>query len=942
MSDIMRPIPFRQLVLRCLGEYRAKGSIFDISEDHFWRPSAARRAVLFSSGAENPIGPAAGPHTQLSQNIISAWLAGGRYFELKTVQKLDSLTIEKPCIDASDEGYNVEWSTELSLDQAYDEYLKAWTVLHLFDTLIGATTTPPSFLFNMSVGYDLDGIKTEKMDRFIGRLIDSSREPMFQRYLDELADLVADPSLLSGTPWRDRATLLKALPSRISPRISGSVTLSTMHGCPPGEIESICAYMLTQKKLDTLVKLNPTLLGYDRVREMLSGLGYGYVGLNKEGFEKDLHYSAAVPMLRRLMEKGAQEGRHFGAKLSNTLAAANVKGVLPGKEMYMSGRALYPLTMSLAAALASDFEGSLPLSFSGGLSAWNVAEVLAAGIRPLTLATDLLKPGGYSRLKEMAEITERHAETWGASHVDPQRARAAADSARTVEHFRKEYRGTDKVHVDGPLPLFDCFVAPCLVTCPIHQDVPEYIHLAGEGRFEEAFDAIYARNPLPFITGYLCDHQCMGNCTRMDWEGTVRIREMKRIAAERGYAAFRRSGIPAARKAGSREVKAAVVGAGPAGLAASCFLVREGFEVHVFEREEEPGGVVRYLLPGFRMPADAVEKDVSLLRDQGVQFHFGEKDTPALLDLKAQGYRYVLAGIGAQADRDIGIPGARPVLAFLRQFKEDPSRLSLGSSVVVVGAGDTAMDAARAAKRCAGVKQVMVVYRRTEKEMPASPEEYQSAREEGIAFHFLRSPEQWSKGPGTQLVCRLMELGAPDETGRSRPVATRETEVFEADTLITAVGVDVERDTLSGMGLSDEDAQVNPSTQETRIGGVFVIGDAAQGAETIVKAIASARRASDAICAREGGSRFRNGKLPAEDTLVLRSRRDRLIPASPSSADDEQTLDRESRRCLGCRALCTKCVEVCPNRANTMIRVANGFRDEWQILHLDAFCNECG
>jgi putative selenate reductase len=942
MSDIMRPIPFRQLVLRCLGEYRAKGSIFDISEDHFWRPSTARRAVVFSSSAENPIGPAAGPHTQLAQNIVSSWLAGARYFELKTVQKLDSLSIEKPCIDASDEGYNVEWSTELSLDQAYDEYLKAWIVLHLFDTLIGANTMPPTFLFNMSVGYDLDGIKTEKMDRFIERLIDSSREESFERYLEELAELAANPLLLAGTPWRDRAALLKALPPRISARICASVTLSTMHGCPPGEIESICSYMLTKKKLDTLVKLNPTLLGFDRVHETLSGLGYGYVELNREGFQKDLQYSAAVPMLKRLLETGRREGKHFGAKLSNTLAAGNVKGVLPGKEMYMSGRALYPLTMSLAAALAFDFDGALPLSFSGGVSAWNVAEILGAGIRPLTLATDLLKPGGYSRLKEMAEITERHAEAWSASRVDPQRARAAAESARTIEHFRKEFRGTDKVHVEGALPLFDCFVAPCLVTCPIHQDVPEYIHLAGEGRFEEAFDAVYARNPLPFITGYLCDHQCMGNCTRMDWEGAVRIREMKRIAAERGYVAFRRSGTPAARKAVNRGVKVAIVGAGPAGLAVSCFLAREGFEAHVFERENEPGGVVRYLLPGFRMPTDAIEKDVSLLRDQGVLFHFGEPGPPEVRDLQAHDYRYVLAGIGAQADRDIGIPAARPVLSFLRQFKEDPSRLSLGGSVVVVGAGDTAMDAARAAKRCSGVKEVRVVYRRTEKEMPASAEEYQSAREEGILFHFLRAPEKWSNGPGTELVCRVMELGSADESGRSRPVAGKGTESFAADTLITAVGVDVDRDTLSQMGVSKEDAVVDPSTQETRIAGVFLIGDAAQGAETIVKAIASARRAADAICAREGGSRYRNGKLPPEDTLVLRARRDRLIPVTASSADDEQIRDKESRRCLGCRALCTKCVEVCPNRANTMIRVANGFRDEWQVLHIDAFCNECG
>ena len=942
MSDVMRPIPFRQLVLRCLGEYRAKGSIFDIPEEHFWRPSAARRAIVFSSGAENPIGPAAGPHTQLAQNIISAWLAGGRYFELKTVQKLDSLSIEKPCIDASDEGYNVEWSTELSLDQAYDEYLKAWMLLHLFDTMIAANATPPSFLFNMSVGYDLEGIRTEKMDRFIGRMIDSSAEQTFARYQDELSELSADPSLLAGTPWRDRAALLRGLPSRVSPRICASVTLSTMHGCPPHEIESICGYMLTEKKLDTLVKLNPTLLGYDRVHETLSGLGYGYIELNREGFRKDLQYSAAVPMLRRLMETGKRHGRHFGAKLSNTLAVANRAAVLPGNEMYMSGRALYPLTMSLAATLASELDGALPMSFSGGVSAWNIAEVLSAGIRPVTLATDLLKPGGYSRLKEIAETAERHSETWSMARVDPERARSAADSARTVEHFRKEQRGTNKVHVDGPLPLFDCFVAPCLVTCPIHQDVPEYIHLAGEGRFEEAFDAIYARNPLPFITGYLCDHLCTGNCTRMDWEGSVRIREMKRIAAERGYTAFRRSGTPAARRAVPRGIKAAIIGAGPAGLAASCFLVREGFDAHVFEREQEPGGVVRYLLPGFRMPADAVEKDVSLLRDQGVQFHFGETKVARLEKLRAQGFRYVLAAIGAQADRDIGLAGARPVLAFLRQFKEDPSRLRLGESVVVVGAGDTAMDAARAAKRCAGVKQVRVVYRRTEKEMPASHEEYRSAREDGILFHFLRAPLAWSKGPGTDLVCQVMAQGEPDETGRSRPVPTKGTESFAADTLITAVGVDVETSVLREMGLSADDAAVDPSTQESGIAGVFLIGDAAQGAETIVKAVASARRSADAIIAREGGSLYRNGTLPAEDVLVLRSRRDRILPASSAPADDEQIRDRESRRCLGCRAMCTKCVEVCPNRANTMIRVADGFRDVWQILHLDAFCNECG
>ena len=940
MSDRMRPVSFRELVLRSLAEYRAKGSIFDIPQAHFWAPSQQRTARIFSAWAENPVGPAAGPHTQLSQNIIAAWLAGGRYIELKTVQKLDALSVEKPCIDAADEGYNVEWSTELSLDQAYDEYLKAWLVVHVLQALLAPPGRPAGTLFNMSVGYDLEGIKTEKMDRFINRLIDSSKEPTFSRYLQDLAELAADPSLLDNTPWRDRADSLRELPSRIPARICSSVTLSTMHGCPPGEIESICAYMLEQKKLDTLVKLNPTLLGYERAREILSALGFGSVALKPEGFAKDLQYEAAVPMLTRLLALGRREGRHFGAKLSNTLAAANNRDVLPGEEMYMSGRALYPLTINLAGILAREFKGTLPLSFSGGISAWNIWGILDAGIRPVTLATDLLKPGGYARLKELAEISETIAASWSMGRVDPRKAERAVKAARDDAYLRKEFRGTEAVRVAGALPLFDCFIAPCTTACPINQDVPEYIHLAGEGRYEEAFEAIYRLNPLPFMTGYLCDHACTGNCTRMDWEGAVRIREVKRVAAERGYAAFRAHGTLAAKKSPDRGVKAAVVGAGPAGLAAASFLSREGFEVHVFERESAAGGIVRWLLPPFRIPQLAVEKDVSLLSDLGVHFHYSVGELPGARELQAQGYRYVLAGIGAEADREAGIAGALEVLGFLRRFRSEPSTLRLGRTVVVVGAGDTAMDAARAARRCRGVKEVRIVYRRSEQEMPASREEYASAREEGVRFHFHRAPESWS--PGAPLVCRVMEPGAPDESGRSRPVPTAATEELAADTVITAVGADVDSAAIGRLGLG---GAIDAETQETAVPGVFLIGDAAQGAATIVKAIASARRAVGAILARDPGNGVREISrwgLPAEDTGRLRDLRDGLIPASGPGAKDEAIRLTESARCLGCRALCIKCVEVCPNRANTLVAVKDGFRDEFQVVHLDAFCNECG
>ncbi len=939
----MRTIPFRELLLRSVAELRKKGSIFDVPAAHFWKPVTSERAPIFSSLAANPIGPAAGPHTQLAQNIIASWLAGGRYIELKTVQKLDALVVEKPCIDAADEGYNVEWSTELSLGAAYEEYLKAWMALHFFDAL--CVGPAPSFMFNMSVGYDLEGIRTEKMDRFIMRLIDSRSEPLFARCLQDLADLATEPELLSGTPWQEAFPRLHDLPSRISPRICSSVTLSTMHGCPPGEIESICAYMLKEKKLDTLVKLNPTLLGFGRARDILAALGYGSVALKHEGFLKDLQYADAVPMLTRLLALGKAENRHFGAKLSNTLAAANDRGVLPGAEMYMSGRALYPLTMTLAEKLSADFQGRLPLSFSGGAAAWNLGEILDAGIRPVTLATELLKPGGYGRLKELAEISERHASSWRAPLVDAEKVRQAAAAAREALFARKDFRGTAKVAVEGSLPVFDCFVAPCVEACPIHQDVPEYVHLAGDERYEEAFEAILLRNPLPFMTGYLCDHQCMANCTRRDWEGPVQIREIKRIAAETGYPGFRARRGQAERSASRRGgppvhprgVKVAVLGAGPGGLAASSFLLREGFETHVFEREEEPGGIVRYLLPGFRIPAGAVEKDVSLLRDLGVSFHFGEARHD-VRDLGARGFRFIVVGVGAEAHRESGLPGARDALSFLREFRRDPSRLALGKSVAVIGAGDTAMDAARAARKCPGVRDVSIVYRRGEAEMPATEEEYRFARDEGVAFHFLRAPESWS--PEAGLRCHIMERGPADQSGRSRPVPTDRTEVLPADSVIAALGAEVDAGALKSLGLGSGRGTPDPRTQETDVPGVFLVGDAAEGAATIVRAIASARRAVEAICAADGGPRAHAAALPRENTQRLRAARDRLVHSI--AGDDRETCRVESRRCLGCRALCVKCVEVCPNRANTIVRVTGGFRDEAQIVHIDAFCNECG
>jgi len=221
-----------------------------------------------------------------------------------------------------------------------------------------------SCIFNMSVGYDLAGIKTERMQTFINNLMNSEEHPLYAAYIEELVNFANDSSFLSDSPFEKTGPELEAAAAAIPGRITPSVTLSTMHGCPPDEIEAICTYMLTEKGIDTYVKLNPTLLGYDAVREALDGLGFTYTHLNRNSFDHDLQYADAVAMLKRLASLADEKGRGFGIKLSNTLGTVNDQGVLPGTEMYMSGRALFPLTIRLAARLSREF-GGFVCSFTG-------------------------------------------------------------------------------------------------------------------------------------------------------------------------------------------------------------------------------------------------------------------------------------------------------------------------------------------------------------------------------------------------------------------------------------------------------------------------------------------------------------------------------------------------------------------------------------------------
>ena len=263
-------------------------------------------------------------------------MCGARYIELKTVQTLDELDVSKPCIDMEDEGYNVEWSQELKVQQSFEEYLRAWVLIHALHHKLGFPGDSPGMVFNLSVGYDLAGIGKPNMQWFLDQVADCSDRK------NEIIEQVASyfPAV------RD---------IHIPDRISDNVTLSTMHGCPPDEIEGICEYLMRDRRLQTLVKCNPTLLGPERVRTMINeDLGFTDVVVPDIAFEHDLKYADAVPMLRRLRSTAQDCGLEFGVKLSNTLEVENRRNVFSPDEkmMYLSGRPLHAITVNLAATLA--------------------------------------------------------------------------------------------------------------------------------------------------------------------------------------------------------------------------------------------------------------------------------------------------------------------------------------------------------------------------------------------------------------------------------------------------------------------------------------------------------------------------------------------------------------------------------------------------------------
>ncbi|PIE33490.1 MAG: hypothetical protein CSA55_01920, partial [Ilumatobacter coccineus] len=917
----------------------------------------------------------------------------------------------------------------------------------------------PGMIFNMSVGYNLEGILKPNVQWFFETMKDASAYK--QAYIDIVAEYYPE--------IRD---------IEIPDTVSDTITLSTMHGCPPDEIEQIALYLLNEKQIHTSVKCNPTLLGPERVRGIINDdLGYTEIVVPDIAFGHDLKYVDAVPMFHNLRRVAKARGLTFGLKLSNTLEVDNTRTVFDVDEMmYMSGRSLHAVTSNLAVRLTEEFEGDLLLSYAGGADAFNVSDLLRSGLKTVTVCSDLLKSGGYLRMVQYMDEVNAALDKVGANNFDEFIANSALEQS-TIDEFpdivsygalatsmvdltpavatellesirssdlapleavkawavergyddesvaelvtlslnafkrvnlrqygqavRTEWRykkGSFRTHLsktDRELGFFDCIEAPCSDTCPITQDVPGYMRAVREGDFDRAIDIVRDANPLGSILGRGCDHLCETTCIRTHFDQPLAIREMKRFIMDNETSVG--VSIESIEKKTSGTV--AIIGAGPAGIAAAEKLAEAGMSVTIFEAHPYAGGMVSGAIPSYRIPMPKIQQDVARIEALGVEVKYNMKAGRDFLlsDLKDQGFDFTFIAVGAQLPKMLGYDnekskGVIDALAFLRNVREDVP-MDIGTRVGIIGAGDTAMDCARSAWRL-GASETSIIYRRTIDQMPASPDELSEVLVEGLNIIELANPVAIHDEDGVLkgLVCTRTEYrGDRDASGRKIPFDVPDSEFeIELDTLILAISqvslLDFFGDTkpeLTKWGY----IAVDPETYETSVPGVYAGGDvAADGPSSIVKAVADGKRVAWAIIDKLTGSHlvdkskagnWKPVEVDLPKILARRARRFYRIPPSETPVADRLNFDEplhtfsaakameEAERCLDCDTICSLCVGVCPNKALMtyqttpltvdlpQLTITGGsvtagdsltyaVDQSLQIAVLTDFCNECG
>jgi len=464
------------------------------------------------------------------------------------------------------------------------------------------------------------------------------------------------------------------------------------------------------------------------------------------------------------------------------------------------------------------------------------------------------------------------------------------------------------------------YIVPCSDACPAHIDIPRYVKYATDGKYGEALAVIREKVPFPGSLGRVCIHPCEQACRRDCLNEPIAIKELKRVAADKGDDQWKRN----SRVAASTGKKVAVVGAGPAGLTAAFYLAKAGHSIVCFEALPEPGGMMRVGIPEYRLPRDLLGSEIDLIRQAGVEIRCNTR-IESIDDLLKDGYDAVYLGVGAHKGMRIGVdgedlPGVMDGATFLREANLG-RKVDIKGRVAIIGGGNAAMDAARVSLRVGAEKGIMV-YRRTRAEMPADPEEIIDSLDEGVEMVFLAAPTRITKNNDKLLLeCVRMRLGEPDASGRRRPVPIEGSEhTLEFDNIIAAIGqgpeIPEKFDIKIGRGNT---IQVNSRTMETSRPGVYAGGDAVTGAASVIQAIAAARDAASAMDKYLGGDGVIDEVLaPVEESspelekvegfadmkreeahlIPLEERLKGFAEAKPRLSDEQS--HNEAGRCLRC------------------------------------------
>jgi len=534
------------------------------------------------------------------------------------------------------------------------------------------------------------------------------------------------------------------------------------------------------------------------------------------------------------------------------------------------------------------------------------------------------KEGDIELLEEMAGII-KDASLCGLGQTAPNPVLS------TIRYFRKEYEDHIRNHRCEAAVCTALFKSPCQHTCPVGMDIPSYIALIKAGRLKDAYKVMLRTNPFPSVCGRVCDHKCQSKCRRGNMDEPIAIKFLKRFITDNAPRP-KIEAVPV-----TRRERIAVVGAGPAGLTAARDLALRGYKVTVFEELPEPGGMLRWAIPSYRLPRKILAREIDAVRGLGVEILCGKRigrEIPfAKLD---EEFDCVYLATGAHKSQTMGIPGEETAgvyggVEFLRDFNARENawikgKKTLGANVAVIGGGNSAIDAARCARRLGA--EVTLLYRRERKDMPASPEEIIAAEEEGIRTEYLIAPLRITEKSGrvSGIVCQRMKLGSFDRSGRKRPVPIEGSEfTLPVEAVIAAIGQVPDMTFVpnqSGVSINRQGcfALAEGSASRTTHPRFYAGGDAVTGPDTVIGAIAAGHQAAGEI---DETFRRKNGEplweAPTEEKIVIPFELDEENPEVPQTkmpelgaADRRQSFIevelgfskkdavREASRCLRC------------------------------------------